>query len=72
MTCLPHRLLGATAERVAELSNIPVVIIKSDNHGILNKKELKRKDKRLRKDRKRLKHLLGIAPKEGENTDSDE
>lgn len=72
VTCLPHRLLGATAERVAELSNIPVVVIKSDSHGVLNKKELKRKDKRLKKDRKRLKHLLGIASKESVNTATDE
>lgn len=72
LTSLPHRLLGATAERVAELSKIPVVVIKSDNHGVLNKKELKRKDKHLKKDRKRLKHLLGIGSKETGNTDSDE
>lgn len=72
VTCLPHRLLGATAERVAELSKVPVVIIKSDSHGVLNKKELKRKDKHLKKDRKRLKHLLGIAPKVRGDTDTDE
>jgi nucleotide-binding universal stress UspA family protein len=72
LTSMPHRLLGATAERVAELSKIPVVIIKSDSHGVLDKKELKRQEKRQKKDRKRLKDLLGIAPKESEKTDTNE
>lgn len=72
LTSLPHRLLGATAERVTELSKIPVVIIKSDSHGVLDKEEMKRKKKHLKKDRKRLKHLLGIAPKVSEKIDADE
>jgi nucleotide-binding universal stress UspA family protein len=61
VTCMPHRLLGATAERVAELSRIPVVIIKSAEHDRRDKKEIKRKKKRLKKDRKRLKELLGLG-----------
>jgi universal stress protein A len=72
MTSLPHRLLGATAERVAELSKIPVVIVKSKNHGVLDKKELNRQEKKLKKDSRRLKDLLGIAPKVSGKTAADE
>ena len=61
ITCLPHRLLGATAERVAELSTIPVVIVKSHEHGALDKTKVKREEKRLKKDRKRLKKVLGLG-----------
>jgi len=72
VTSLPHRLLGATTERVAELSKIPVVIIKSDSHGVLDKKEQKLQKKHLKKDRKRLKHILGLTDSEGEKADADE
>jgi len=72
MTSLPHKLLGATAERVAELSKIPVVIIKSEKHGVLKKKERKRKEKRMKKDRKFLKTLLGLQPKPSEKDAIDE
>ena len=72
ITSLPHRLLGATAEKVAELSKIPVVIIKSDSHGVLNKKELKRQEKHLKKDRKRLKDMLGVVSKVRGKVDTDE
>lgn len=64
LTCLPHKLLGATSERVAELSTIPVVIVKSQQNRTLGKKEIRQKEKRLKKDRKRLKKLLGVASQE--------
>ena len=32
-TGLPHLLLGSKAERVAQLSPIPVTIVKAENHG---------------------------------------
>jgi len=70
ITGLPHNLLGATAERVAQLSVIPVLLIKSEKHGVLGKKDLKRKEKRIKKDRKRLKDLLGIKPKADKNSTS--
>jgi nucleotide-binding universal stress UspA family protein len=70
-TGLPHRLLGVVAERVAELSTIPVVIVKSETHGTLGKKERKRMDKRRKKDRKILKDILGIVRKTGEKDDID-
>lgn len=60
ITSLPHKLLGMVAERVVELSFIPVVVVKSETHGVLGKKEIKREEKRQKKDRKRLKDLLGI------------
>ena len=72
LTSLPHRLLGATAERVAELSNIPVLIIKSESHGVVSKKEAKQKKKRQKKDRKQLKSLLGIDQEESVAKDADE
>jgi nucleotide-binding universal stress UspA family protein len=72
MTSLNHRLLGATAERVAELSKIPVVIVKSEDHGVLSKKERKRKEKRMKKDRKQLKNLLGIEAETPEKDENNE
>ena len=64
ITGLPHKLLGSTAERVVELSPIPVVVVKSRKHGKSDKKNLKRKEKRQKKDRKKLKTLLGLAKDE--------
>lgn len=43
MTGLPHLMLGSVAERVVELSEIPVVVVKAKNHG--NKKRKKKKKK---------------------------
>lgn len=62
-TGLPHKLLGAVAERVAELAVVPVVIVKSETHGALDKKDQKRAEKRQKKDRRKLKDLLGIKKK---------
>lgn len=61
ITGLPHTLLGSTAERVVELSPVPVVVVKSGEHGKNGKKNLKRKKKRQKKDRRKLKKLLGLA-----------
>jgi len=58
-----HKQLGSVAHRVVELSAIPVVVIKSETHGVLKKKERKRLEKRKKKDRKKLKDLLGISHK---------
>ncbi len=66
MTSLPHRLLGAVAERVAELSLIPVVIVKSENNGVLDKKEIDRWAKRRKHERKQLRTILGMKPKTDE------
>jgi len=62
LTCLPHKLLGAVAERVAELSSIPVVIVKSETHAVLDKKEIKRWSKQRKRDREQLKEVLGLGP----------
>jgi nucleotide-binding universal stress UspA family protein len=66
-----HRRLGSVVERVAELSKIPVVIVRSDSAGAMSKKELKKREKRQKKDHKMLKKLLGLSSqnKAGENID---
>ena len=71
ITNLPHRLLGAVAERVVELSVIPVVVVKSETHGELGKKEKKRWVKRQKKDRRKLKDILGMGSKAGKRGDMD-
>lgn len=63
MTGLTHKRLGAVAQRVAELSAIPVVLLKSETHGSLDKKALKRREKQKKQDRKRLKAMLGLKDK---------
>jgi len=72
ITNLPHRLLGAVAERVLELSFIPVIVVKSENHGEVGKKEAKRREKRRKKDRKKLKDILGLGNKQKEQGSSAE
>lgn len=72
MTSLPHKLLGATAERVAELSTVPIVLVKSESHGQLDKKALKLRKKQQKKDRKRLKSMLGIEERSKNEDSSDE
>jgi len=69
MTSHSHKRLGAVSERVAEKSLIPVVLLKSEHQGAPSKKELKKKEKRMKKDRRKLKELLGVkgkAEREGE------
>lgn len=63
-TELPSRLRGSTRERVVELSKLPVVVVRADDHGEPSKKELKRLEKLARKDRKRLKKMLKAQPDE--------
>jgi nucleotide-binding universal stress UspA family protein len=65
-TGLPHRLVGSTSERVVELASMPVVVVKSERYGQLDKKALKRRDKKLKKDRRKLKDLLGLGRKAGD------
>jgi nucleotide-binding universal stress UspA family protein len=60
-TGLPHRLVGSTSERVVELSSVPVVVVKSERYGKLGKKDLKRREKTLKKDRRKLKDMLGLG-----------
>lgn len=62
-TGLPHRLVGSTSERVVELASIPVVVVKSEQYGKLDKKDLKRREKTLKKERRKLKDLLGLSRK---------
>jgi len=69
--CPPHALLGSIAERVIELSTIPIVVVKSEQHGVLDKKEMKRQEKNLKKDRKKLKDLLGLGGKSKDEEDID-
>jgi nucleotide-binding universal stress UspA family protein len=63
MTSHSHKRLGAVAERVAEKSVIPVVLLKSLDPNMPGKKALKKKEKRLKKDRRKLKEILGIKNK---------
>ncbi len=63
LTSPPDKRLGSVAQRVVDLSMIPVVVIKSEAHGLLKKKERKRLEKRQKKDWKKLKDLLGISNK---------
>jgi nucleotide-binding universal stress UspA family protein len=72
VTALPHRLLGAVAERVAELATIPVVVVKSETHGKLDKKDKKRAEKQRKKDRKKLKDILGLKNKNDVKDDMNE
>jgi nucleotide-binding universal stress UspA family protein len=68
MTGHLFRRLGTVVERVAELSRIPVVIVKSEGGGTLSKKEIKKLKKQQKKERERLKNLLGIGGEEtGDN-----
>lgn len=69
LTGLPHKLLGATAERVAELSKLPILLVKSETHGVLGKKDQKLREKRIKKDRKRLRDILGIKTKAHNTSD---
>lgn len=62
-TGLPHRLVGSTSERVVELAAIPVVVVKSEQYGKLDKKDLKRHEKKLKKERRKLRDLLGLSRK---------
>lgn len=63
LNCPSHRKLGSVAERVLELSEIPTLVIKSDKHGVLKKKEIKWLKKKQKKDHKRLKDMLGLTKK---------
>jgi nucleotide-binding universal stress UspA family protein len=63
LTSPPDKRLGSVVQRVVDLSMIPVVVIKSETHGVLKKKDKKRLEKRQKKDWKKLKELLGISNK---------
>jgi len=71
ITGLPHKLLGSTAERVVELSPVPVVVVKSGEHGKTDKKARKKKEKKLKKDRRKLKNLLGLGNHDDAETGPD-
>ena len=68
----PHRPLGSTSQRVVESAFMPVVVIKSDEHGQLDKKALKKLQKAKKKEAKRLRKLLGLAKKEVMDETNDE
>jgi len=63
ITGLPHMLLGSVAERVVELATIPVVVVKSEKHTRPGKKEKKIREKKLKKEKKRLEGMLGLNRK---------
>jgi nucleotide-binding universal stress UspA family protein len=69
ITGLPHMLLGSVAERVVELSNRPVVVVKSRDIQKPGKKEAKRLRKQKKKDWKKLKEKLGLDSSAEENSD---
>lgn len=60
ITGFPHILLGSVAERVVKLSKRPVVVVKAEITQDVRQKELEKQQKRIKKDRKWLKELLGI------------
>lgn len=72
ITGLPHRLLGSVAERVVELADCPVVVVKSTVDGEREKKAGKRLAKQQKKDRKMLKRLLGLKQETDPNRGTDE
>ena len=71
ITGLPHKLLGSVAERVVELSRIPVVVVKAEEIPQPNKKEIKRQEKQKKKDRQWLKEKLGLGKKPQAEGDAD-
>lgn len=71
ITGLEHMLLGSVAERVVKLAPGPVVVIKSEAVGKLKKKEIKRREKKLKKERNRLKEILDIPQKPEGSNDAD-
>lgn len=70
-TSLEKMLLGSVAERVVKLAPGPVVVVKSETVGKLKKKEIKRREKKLKKERSRLKEILDIRHKSGVSGDAD-
>jgi len=71
LTGLPYRLVGTTSERVVELAPVPVVVVKSETFGTLDKKARKRREKRLRKEERKLRKMLGLKPDEAGDEDDD-
>jgi nucleotide-binding universal stress UspA family protein len=71
ITGLPHKLLGSVAERVVELSKIPVVVVKATEIPEPKKKEIKRQLKQKKKDRQWLKDKLGLGKKPKVESDAD-
>ena len=63
------RIIGSAllSERVAEWSLIPVLLINPKSTGCAGKKELKKKEKRIKKDRRTTKGNLGIKSKADKN-----
>lgn len=66
-----RKRLGMVAERVTEMSRVPVVVVKAEA-GELSKKELKRKKKQQKKEIKSLRRLLGISGDSGTADKQDE
>jgi len=64
ITGLPHMLIGSVAERVVELSNRPVVVVKAKEPTKATKKEKKREQKRKKIELKQLQDMLGISREE--------
>jgi nucleotide-binding universal stress UspA family protein len=72
ITGLPHMLLGSVAERVVELAECPVIVVKSEEHQIHDKKTIKRLAKQQKKERKKLKRLLGVTPESESDRETDD
>lgn len=69
LTGLPHRMVGSTSERVVELAPMPVLVVKSEDHGQLDEKAKKKQLKQQKKETKKLRKLLGLrknSAKEGD------
>lgn len=60
LTGLPHRMVGSTSERVVELAPMPVLVVKSEDHGRLDEKAKKMQLKKQKKETKKLRKLLGL------------
>ena len=72
ITGLPHMLLGSVAERVVELAECPVIVVKSKEHEVSDKKTIKRLAKQQKKERKMLKRVLGLTPEPGSDREADD
>lgn len=69
LTGLPHRMVGSTSERVVELASMPVLVVKSEDHGQLDEKAQKKQLKKQKKETRKLRKLLGLGKKKASDGD---
>lgn len=72
ITGLPHMLLGSVAERVVELAECPVIVVKSAEPEVSDKKTVKRLAEQQKKERKMLKRLLGLNQEPRSDREADD